>query len=189
MIVIIDNYDSFTYNLYQAIACQKIEVKVIRNDCISISELMNLKPKALVISPGPGRPEQAGISIAAIHQLAAKIPILGVCLGHQSIGIAFGGRVILAPEPVHGKDVLIEHQGRTLYDGLPSPMRVGRYHSLIIQKKAFPACLEIEATGPEGIIMGIRHREYPCFGVQFHPESILTPQGDRLIQNFLNLIK
>jgi anthranilate synthase component 2 len=188
MIVIIDNYDSFTYNLYQAIANHETEVNVIRNDQITVDQLIALQPRALVISPGPGRPEQAGISIAAIQGLAAKIPILGVCLGHQSIGMAFGGQVCLAAEPIHGKDVLITHHGKDLYENLPSPMRVGRYHSLIVSPENFPACLMVEAIGPNGLIMGIRHRQFPCFGVQFHPESILTPQGNQLINNFLNLI-
>lgn len=188
MIVIIDNYDSFTYNLYQAIATHCNQVKVIRNDQMTMDELINLQPRALVISPGPGRPEQAGISIEAIVRLSPKIPILGVCLGHQSIGLAFGGKVCLAPEPIHGKDVLIQHSGKNLYQNLPLPLRVGRYHSLIVSQEDLPACLVVDATGPNGIMMGLSHREYPCFGVQFHPESILTPEGDQLINNFLKMV-
>lgn len=189
MIIIIDNYDSFTYNLYQAIASQYSATQVIRNDEITLNELKQLQPQAIIISPGPGRPEEAGMSIELIQKFAPTTPILGVCLGHQSIGMAFGAKVCLAEQPVHGKDVTIHHHGKGLYKNLPSPMTAGRYHSLIVSQEEFPSCLEIESTGPNGMIMGIKHRHYLCFGVQFHPESILTPEGDQLITNFLTIMK
>ena len=186
--VIIDNYDSFTYNLYQLVAMIEPDVQVIRNDKITIDELAALNPNGIILSPGPGRPESAGICIDVVKTFSATTPILGVCLGHQAITVAFGGEVELADEAVHGKDVEVFHESQTLYDGMSTPFLAGRYHSLIAEREGLPAELVVEAQTKKGMVMGIRHKDFPTFGVQFHPESILTPEGDRLIKNFMSLL-
>ncbi len=187
MILMIDNYDSFTYNLVQMLQTNQEAVQVWRNDQIGQTEMEGLGPSALVISPGPGSPKQAGISLSAIHHFAPQIPILGVCLGHQSIAEAFGGRVIRAGRIMHGKTSLIFHDGRSIYHSLPNPFEAIRYHSLIVEKDSLPDCLEICAYTQQGEIMGLRHLKYPVEGVQFHPESILTTVGEQIIHNFLNM--
>lgn len=187
MILMIDNYDSFTYNLVQMLQTNQEAVQVWRNDQIGQTEMEGLGPSALVISPGPGSPKQAGISLSAIHHFAPQIPILGVCLGHQSIAEAFGGRVIRAGRIMHGKTSLIFHDGRSIYQSLPNPFEAIRYHSLIVEKDSLPDCLEICAYTQQGEIMGLRHLKYPVEGVQFHPESILTTVGEQIIHNFLNM--
>jgi len=184
MIVVIDNYDSFTYNLVQYLGELGAELCVYRNDQITLEELQRLAPERLVISPGPGDPEDGGISNAAIQYFSGRIPVLGVCLGHQCIGAVYGGRIGRAPRLMHGKTSLIHHYGYGIFAGLPSPFEATRYHSLIVQEP-LPACLETTAFTAEGEIMGLKHRQYPTYGVQFHPESILTPQGKQLLKNFL----
>ncbi|MDO8786336.1 MAG: aminodeoxychorismate/anthranilate synthase component II [Syntrophales bacterium] len=188
MILIIDNYDSFTYNLVQYIGQLGEDVVVRRNDEITIPEIGKLNPAAIVISPGPCTPREAGISVDVVRHYYKTVPILGVCLGHQSIGYAFGADVVRAERIIHGKTSEIINDGRTIFKGLPNPFRAGRYHSLIIKNDSLPASFEVSAHTAEGEIMGIRHRDYPIEGIQFHPESILTPQGKRLIKNFLDLI-
>lgn len=188
LIVLIDNYDSFTYNLYQALAALGAEVVVYRNDAVTVEELAGLPLAGLVISPGPGTPEDAGISLEAIAAFRERVPILGVCLGHQCLGQAFGGRIVRARQPVHGQTSQIYHDGRTIYAGLPNPFVATRYHSLIIERETLPEELEISAWTAEGEIMGVRHRSLLLEGVQFHPESILTAEGPRLLANFLRLI-
>ncbi|RLB09710.1 MAG: anthranilate/aminodeoxychorismate synthase component II [Deltaproteobacteria bacterium] len=185
MILMIDNYDSFTYNLVQALAALGKEIVVYRNDQISIDEIEKLKPACIVISPGPGTPSKAGISVELIKRFASKIPILGVCLGHQAIAEAFGGKIVRAPRIMHGKTSLIYHDGKTIYKGLPNPFEAVRYHSLIVEKKSLPSCFEISAWTDMDEIMGIRHKEYPVEGVQFHPESIMTKKGNELLKNFV----
>ena len=185
MLVMIDNYDSFTYNLVQYFGQLGEEVRVFRNDQIDLEGVGAVKPDRLVISPGPCSPTEAGISMAAILHFAGRIPILGVCLGHQAMGAAFGGRVIRAPRLMHGKISLIYHDGRDLFQGVPSPFEATRYHSLIVERETLPACLEVSAQTAVGEIMGMRHREYAIYGVQFHPESILTAEGINLLRNFL----
>ncbi len=185
MILMIDNYDSFTYNLVQYLGELGREVKVVRNDRITCGEIDELRPEAIVISPGPCSPDEAGISLAVIARFAGRVPILGVCLGHQAIGQAFGGLVVRAARLMHGKTSPIRHDGRTLFRGLPSPFTAARYHSLIIDPGSLPDCLEITAWTGEGEIMGLRHRLYRVEGVQFHPESILTEHGHSLLRNFL----
>ncbi|MEW6054106.1 MAG: aminodeoxychorismate/anthranilate synthase component II [Nitrospirota bacterium] len=187
MLLMIDNYDSFTYNLVQYLGELGEDIRVFRNDRITLSEIGNLQPERIVISPGPCTPKEAGISIAVITHFAGKIPILGVCLGHQAIGAAFGGEIIRAPRLMHGKTSLIHHDGRTIYASLPNPFEATRYHSLVIRKETLPACLEITAWTDAGEIMGVRHKEYVLEGVQFHPESILTKTGKDLLKNFLKL--
>ena len=187
MIVMIDNYDSFTYNIFQQLAERGVELKVIRNDQINISELQALNPSHLIISPGPGNPDQAGISMDAIKEFAGKIPVLGVCLGHQSLAQVFGGKVIRADRLMHGKTSPIHHDGTSVFKGLPDPFDATRYHSLIVERSSLPKELRITAWTEEGEIMGMEHTELPVHGVQFHPESILTCEGKRLLQNFLNL--
>jgi anthranilate synthase/aminodeoxychorismate synthase-like glutamine amidotransferase len=163
-------------------------MRVIRNDELTVDEIENdLKPERILISPGPGTPDSAGISLGTIERFAGKLPILGVCLGHQAIGRHFGGKVIRAPEPVHGKPVTVNHDGRTIFEGVPNEFEAGRYHSLIVDRDGFPNELEVSATSPDGLVMGLRHRELPIEGVQFHPESILTEHGRKLLQNFLEL--
>lgn len=184
MIIIIDNYDSFTYNLYQAMA-MITPIKIFRNDQITVKAIADLNPLGIIISPGPGRPEQAGICIELISKLISSIPILGVCLGHQAIAMALGGVVKLAPEPIHGKPANIFHNGDQLYQHLPKPFQAGRYHSLIVERETLPQALTIASETEDGLIMGIHHQYYPTFGVQFHPESILTPLGNQLLQNFV----
>lgn len=187
MILLLDNYDSFTYNLYQYLAELGAEVEVRRNDEVTVAEAERLAPTALVISPGPCTPAQAGISNDLIRALGPRIPTLGVCLGHQCIGEAFGGRVIRAPEPVHGKTARIYHDGVGILRELPRPFEAIRYHSLIVERETLPEELDVTAQTADGLIMGLRHREYPIYGVQFHPESILTQGGKDLLSAFLAL--
>lgn len=186
MILVIDNYDSFTYNLVQYLGELGAELCVRRNDEVTVEELESeLRPEKIVISPGPGRPAEAGVTPEVIRRLAGRVPMLGVCLGHQAIGEAFGGRVVRAPAPVHGKPAGVSHDGRTVFAGLPARFNVGRYHSLVVERESLPACLEVSAETRDGIIMGLRHRELPVEGVQFHPESVLTEGGKLLLENFL----
>ncbi len=185
MLLIIDNYDSFTYNLYQCLSVVYHDLHVVRNDCITIEDVKKLKPAGIVLSPGPGRPEQAGICIELLKTMGNTTPMLGVCLGHQAIVVAFGGKIIQAPEIVHGKHEQIFHNHTGIYQTLSSPFQAGRYHSLIADKSSFPDILTIEAENKNGLIMGIRHKHLPIIGVQFHPESILTPEGDGLLKNFV----
>src|SRR5579864_5770523 len=191
MVFVLDNYDSFTYNLVQYIGEMGAEVEVRRNDKITPSEIEAMHPEKIVISPGPCTPQEAGISIPLIQHFAGKVPILGVCLGHQAIGAAFGGNVIRAPKLMHGKTSQITHDGKTIFRDLLSPLTATRYHSLIVEEKSLPKELDISAriTDSDGsqVIMGLRHRRYPVEGVQFHPESVLTTDGKHLIQNFLGL--
>ena len=188
MILMIDNYDSFTYNLVHCVAQFGQEVVVRRNDSISLEEIRGLGPTAIFISPGPRSPREAGITVEAIRHFHQVIPILGVCLGHQAIGYAFGGEVVRAERIRHGKTSLIFHDGRTIYSGLPNPFEAVRYHSLILRREAMPECLEVSAWTEEEEIMGLRHRRHPAEGVQFHPESILTACGCRIVENFIRLI-
>ena len=187
MLLLIDNYDSFTYNLAQYLTELGAEVLVRRNDAITIAEAEALAPSHLVISPGPCTPAEAGVSCALIERLGPRIPTLGVCLGHQCIGAVYGGRVIRAPEPVHGKVSAIYHQGAGALAGLPQPFDATRYHSLIVERETLPSALEVTAETSDGLIMALRHREYPIEGVQFHPESILTTSGKDLLRNFLRM--
>jgi len=187
MLLMIDNYDSFTYNLVQYLGELKQDVHVVRNDQISVAEIEAMKPNHLVISPGPCTPNEAGISVETIKVLGSKIPILGVCLGHQSIGQAFGGRIVRAKQLMHGKTSMIHHAGKGVFAGLPNPFEATRYHSLVIERETLPKVLEITAWTDDGEIMGVRHRELPIEGVQFHPESILTQHGHDLLANFLRL--
>lgn len=185
MLVMIDNYDSFTYNLVQYFLELGAEVRVFRNDEITVDQLVALGAKRIVISPGPGRPESAGISEDVVRQLAGKVPLLGVCLGHQAIGQVYGGKVVHAPTLVHGKTSPILHDGTGLFRGIPSPYNATRYHSLIVDRATLPEILEVTATTSDGLIMGLRHRELNVQGIQFHPESILTEYGKELLRNFL----
>ncbi len=187
MILLIDNYDSFTYNLYQYLSELGAEVTVARNDKITIEEIEKLEPERIVISPGPGYPKDAGISIEVVKHFAGKLPLLGVCLGHQCLGEAFGGVVGPAGEIRHGKSSDIRHDGKGVFTGLPNPFSAIRYHSLAVKPATIPDCLEITARTENGIIMGLRHREFPVEGVQFHPESILTGEGKNLLGNFLGM--
>jgi para-aminobenzoate synthetase component 2 len=187
MLLMIDNYDSFTYNLVQYFGELGETIEVFRNDKITVDDVRRMKPDRIVISPGPCTPKEAGISIPLIQALAGTIPILGVCLGHQSIGAAFGGDVVRAARLMHGKTSMIHHDGKTIFSGLPNPFEATRYHSLIVKKETLPACLEISAETKEGEIMGLRHRDFAVEGVQFHPESILTNAGKQLLANFLTL--
>ncbi len=189
MILLLDNYDSFTYNVYQLLAELGAEVEVVRNDKITLAEIEAKKYEAIVISPGPGRPDDAGISKEAVLYFAGKLPILGICLGHQVIGEVFGGKVILAKKPIHGKVSRLFHDGQGSYAGLSPEATVGRYHSLIVERESLPECLEISSELEDGTIMGLRHKKYPIEGLQFHPESILTPDGKVILQNFLQQIK
>ncbi len=187
MILMIDNYDSFTYNLVQYLGQLGEETVVHRNDEISIEEIENLAPDAIFLSPGPCSPREAGITVAVVRHFSAKVPIMGICLGHQSIGYAFGAEVIKSERIMHGKTSGVINDGQTIYRGVPSPFTAARYHSLILKRDSIPSCLEISAETEEGEIMGIRHREYRVEGVQFHPESILTTNGKRIIRNFLEM--
>jgi len=187
MLLVIDNYDSFTYNLVQYLGELGEDIRVFRNDKITIHEIERLNPQRIVISPGPCTPKEAGISIELIKHFSVKVPILGVCLGHQSIGAAFGGDIIRAPRLMHGKTSMIYHDGRTIFEGLPNPFEATRYHSLVIRKQTMPDCLEITAWTDMDEIMGVRHKELIIEGVQFHPESILTKIGKDLLRNFLKL--
>ncbi|MBU0682539.1 MAG: aminodeoxychorismate/anthranilate synthase component II [Proteobacteria bacterium] len=186
MIVIIDNYDSFTYNIVQTIGSFGEEIKVFRNDEVDISFIEGLRPDRLLISPGPCSPSQAGISVEAIRYFAGKLPILGVCLGHQAIGEAFGGTVIRAGRVMHGKTSPVSHDGKGVFTSLPSPFAAMRYHSLVVAEDDFPACLMVTAQTDQGELMGLRHRELMVEGVQFHPESIMTPDGVQLLRNFVS---
>ena len=185
MLLMIDNYDSFTYNLVQYFGELGEEVRVVRNDAIDVAGIGALAPARMVVSPGPCTPDQAGISVAAIRAFAGKLPILGVCLGHQAIGQAFGAHIVHAGRVMHGKTSDIRHQGQGVFAGLPSPLRATRYHSLAIERSGLPDCLEITAESEDGEIMGVRHRQFAVEGVQFHPESILTEHGHALLKNFL----
>jgi len=185
--LLIDNYDSFTYNLVQAFAAMGADVLVYRNDAITVDNALQLEPTHLVISPGPGRPEDAGVSLAMIDAFAARVPILGVCLGHQCLVSHFGGDIVRAERLMHGKTSMAKHDGKTIFDGLSQPFEVGRYHSLCAEHHSLPDVLELTAETDRGEIMGVRHKELPLEGVQFHPESVLTPEGDQLMANFLRV--
>ena len=187
MILVIDNYDSFTYNLVQYLGELGQDVRVFRNDKIDLAGIDSLNPGRIVISPGPGTPDQAGISLKLIRHFEGQKPILGVCLGHQAIGQAFGGRVVPAPYLMHGKTSEICHDSRTIFEGLPLRFSATRYHSLMVERKNLPKALEVSATSTDGLIMGLRHREHAIEGVQFHPESVMTNHGKRLLENFLKL--
>lgn len=188
MLLVIDNYDSFTYNLVQYLGELGADMQIVRNDEISVDTIEHeLEPDRILISPGPGTPDTAGVTLETIERFAERLPILGVCLGHQSIGQYFGGKVTRAPEPVHGKPVQILHDGKTIFSGIPNSFSAGRYHSLIVDRGSVPECLEVSAESPDGLIMGLRHRTLPLEGVQFHPESILTEHGKLMLQNFLRI--
>jgi anthranilate synthase/aminodeoxychorismate synthase-like glutamine amidotransferase len=189
MILVIDNYDSFTYNLVQYLGELGAELDVHRNDKISVDEVESIDPAGIIISPGPGTPEDAGISLELLRRLGPKVPFLGVCLGHQCIGQVYGGKVVGAPSLMHGKTSMINHEGTDLYDGVPNPFEATRYHSLIVAPDSVPDCLEITSSTADGVIMGLRHREHPVEGVQFHPESILTFDGKTLLGNFLRRLE
>lgn len=188
MLLVVDNYDSFTYNLVQYFGELGAGMKIFRNDEITVDDIENaLKPEKIVISPGPGTPDTAGISLGVLERFAERLPILGVCLGHQAIGQYFGGKVVRAPEPVHGKPVEVRHDGRTIFAGIEDKFNAGRYHSLVVERESLPDCLEISAESPDGLIMAMRHKWLKIEGVQFHPESILTEHGRTMLQNFLRL--
>ena len=189
MLLLLDNYDSFTYNVYQLLCRLGAEVEVIRNDCTTVEEIRKKNYEAIVLSPGPGVPSDAGITEDVIRELKGEVPILGICLGHQAIGEVFGGRVIGAGAIVHGKTSRIKLCGSGCYEGLPQSMEIGRYHSLIVERASLPDCFEVTAELEDGMIMGLRHKEYDIEGMQFHPESILTPLGYKLMENFLKRIK
>jgi anthranilate synthase/aminodeoxychorismate synthase-like glutamine amidotransferase len=189
MLIVVDNYDSFTYNLVQYLGELGEEVRVFRNDAVTVAEVVAMRPERIVVSPGPCTPNEAGISVPLIREVQGRIPLLGVCLGHQSIGAAFGGRIVRAGRIMHGKTSPIEHDGRTIFAGLPNPFEATRYHSLLIERASLPDCLEVSATTAEGEIMGVRHRALCIEGVQFHPESILTLEGKHLLRNFLALAR
>lgn len=188
MIILIDNYDSFTYNLYQSLAVLHPEISVVRNDQISLEELEEMDIDGFVLSPGPGRPEEAGICMELIKKFGSKVPLLGICLGHQAIGAAFGAQVGPAEEIVHGKESLIFHRRGPLFKNVSLPFKAGRYHSLIVEAKGLPDELKIEAEDAGGRLMALSHRTYPLFGLQFHPESILTPEGQKILKNFVEII-
>lgn len=188
MLLLLDNYDSFTYNVYQLLCDLGAEVEVIRNDMATVKEIAKKGYEAIVISPGPGVPADAGITEELINTMKGKVPILGICLGHQAIGEVFGGRVTGAGEICHGKTSPITHNGAEIYKGLPQQIEVGRYHSLIVSREGLPDCLEVTSELADGTIMGLKHKKYPVYGMQFHPESILTPQGRTMMENFLSLI-
>lgn len=187
MILMIDNYDSFTYNLVQYLGEMGADLQVFRNDKITIEEIEALNPERILVSPGPCTPKEAGISVDVIKHFSGKLPIFGVCLGHQSIGHAFGGNIVRAERMMHGKTSMIHHDGRGVFTGLPNPFRAIRYHSLLIERSSIPSCLEITAETDIGEIMGVRHKELPVEGVQFHPESILTDHGKELLKNFMDM--
>lgn len=184
-VLVVDNYDSFTYNLVQYVQSLGAITSVYLNDRISVEQIAELRPDGLLLSPGPGTPSDAGVTLAVIREFAGKIPIFGVCLGHQSIGQSFGGNVIRAPKLMHGKTSMVEHDGKTLFKGMPNPFEATRYHSLVIEESSMPDCLEISARTTDGEIMAVRHKTLPVEGVQFHPESFLTDQGMRLVSNWI----
>lgn len=186
-LVLIDNYDSFTWNLWHYLAELGTEAKVVRNDAATVRDVLSWQPKGIVLSPGPCDPDKAGICLELIEKAAGKVPVMGVCLGHQAIGQIFGGRIIRAPKPIHGKVSPIHHNGRGLFAGLPDPFRATRYHSLLVEKATLPDCLEITAQTGDGLIMGLSHRELPVHGVQFHPESIASEHGHDILRNFLDM--
>lgn len=185
MVLLIDNYDSFTYNLYQAVRALGAPCRVVRNDALSLKRVKALRPARLILSPGPGRPEDAGVTVPAIRELSPRVPTLGVCLGHQAIALAFGGKVVRADKLMHGKTCRVHHDGRGVFRGLPQDLVVMRYHSLAAESRSLPKCLVPTAWSPEGTVMGLRHESLPIEGVQFHPESVMTPEGTRMIKNFL----
>ncbi len=185
MILLIDNYDSFTYNLYQFIGIFSDDIKVVRNDALTVPRIAEMGPERIVLSPGPKSPSEAGICVETVQYFYDRIPILGICLGHQCIGAALGGTVSYAKQLFHGKQSVIEHSGTGIFEGVPSPLTVARYHSLAVQREELPECLEILAETDDGEIMAMRHREYPVFGLQFHPESIGTEHGKKILENFL----
>ena len=187
MLLVIDNYDSFTYNLVQYLGELGQRIEVRRNDEVAVDQIASMQPDRIVVSPGPGTPSDAGISMKVIEKFAGKIPIFGVCLGHQAIGQVFGGRVVRAPRLFHGKSSQVQHDGKTIFAGLENPFAAGRYHSLIVERETLPDELEVSATTPNGTIMGLRHRKLKIEGVQFHPESIMTTEGKKLLANFLKL--
>ncbi len=189
MILVLDNYDSFTYNLVQFIGLITADIKVVRNDSLTVEEIEVLAPERIVISPGPGRPEDAGISIALVQRWGAEIPILGICLGHQAIAAAFGGQIVRAPEVVHGKVSAISHDGDQIFTGIDSPFQATRYHSLVADEASLSPELKVTARTGNGLIMGLRHRRFPLVGLQFHPESIMTDNGPRMIANFIKGIR
>lgn len=186
MILLIDNYDSFTYNVFQYLSMLNQKVRVVRNDKINLAAVGRLNPKRIVISPGPGHPQEAGISLALIQEFHKTIPILGICLGHQAIAHAFGGRVIRAKRMMHGKVSEIKHRSRGLYRDLPNPLAVTRYHSLIVERESLPTCFQITSETTDGVIMGLKHKRYPLEGIQFHPESYMTASGMQMLQNFVD---
>jgi len=188
MILMIDNYDSFTFNIVQYLGQMGEDVRVYRNDKITLDEIKKLNPEAIFLSPGPCSPKEAGITVDVIREFYKTLPLMGICLGHQSMGYAFGGEVVRAERIMHGKVSPVHHDGKTLFTGLPNPFTAGRYHSLVVRPETLPSCLEISAQTAEGEIMGLRHKEYPVEGIQFHPESVLTPQGKRILRNFLKYI-
>ena len=185
MILMIDNYDSFTFNIVQYLGQMGEDVQVYRNDKITLDDIQKLKPQAIFLSPGPGSPREAGITVDVVREFHKTVPLMGICLGHQSIGYAFGGDIVRAERIMHGKVSPVQHDGKTIFAGLPNPFTAGRYHSLVVRPETLPDCLEVSARTAEGEIMGLRHKEYPVEGIQFHPESVLTPQGKRIIRNFL----
>lgn len=188
MLLVIDNYDSFTYNLVQYLGELGADMKIVRNDGVTVDAIENdLKPEKILISPGPGTPDNAGITLETIKRFAGKVPLLGVCLGYQAIGQHYGGKVVRAPVPVHGKPVEVRHDGRTIFYGVPQRFNAGRYHSLVIERDSVPECLEVSAESPDGLVMALRHKTDKVEGVQFHPESILTDHGKKLLQNFLSI--
>ena len=189
MIVLIDNYDSFTYNLVQAMTSQGAEVKVLRNDVVSVAEVVALEPRGVVISPGPCTPAEAGISVDVVKACSGKVPLLGVCLGHQCIGAAFGAKIVNAERIMHGKVSPVKHDKSALYRGMKNPFPGGRYHSLVIMRDTVPEDFIVDATSDDGEIMGMRHKEHSTYGVQFHPESVLTPSGKRLLRNYLQIVE
>jgi anthranilate synthase/aminodeoxychorismate synthase-like glutamine amidotransferase len=188
MLLVVDNYDSFTYNLVQYLGELGADMRIVRNDEVTVDDVEeNIRPDKILISPGPGTPDGAGITLGVIDRFAGKVPLLGVCLGHQAIGQHFGGSVVRAPEPVHGKPVTVSHDGKTIFNDIPQNFNAGRYHSLVVSKETVPDCLEVSAESPDGLVMALRHKTEPIEGVQFHPESILTDHGKLLLKNFLSL--
>ena len=185
MILMIDNYDSFTFNIVQYLEQMGEDVVVFRNDKVTVDRIDKLKPQMIFLSPGPGTPRDAGVTVDVVREFHKTIPIMGICLGHQSIGYAFGGEIVRAGRIMHGKVSPVHHDGKTIFTGLPDPFTAGRYHSLVVRPETLPSCLEVSARTAEGEIMGLRHKEFPVEGIQFHPESVLTPQGKRILRNFI----